>query len=490
MNKSGLVFEPIARLSQLVKSKELSPVALVQAYLQQIHQNNERLSAYITVTEEQALQEAKAAEEAIVRGEYRGPLHGMPIALKDNILTKGVRTTAGSRVLAGHVPGRDATVAKRLKDAGAIVLGKANMSEFARGGVGGYLELPYGTPRNPWDTRRSPGGTSSGSAIAVASGMCAAALGSDTVGSVRGPACLCGVVGLRPTYGRVSIYGVIPRCWQMDTVGPITRSVADSAIMLQILAGRDIRGPSSARRTTPNYLEGMAASVKGMRIGLPKELWDFEEIDPEVKDACKKAAKVLEGLGAMLEEVSIPSAPSFGAVFVAIADAEVAAYHEKWLRADLSKYTQGARIRLETGMSIPSTMYLKAQRARVIIKKDVARALRQVHVLLSPTMPQPASVIQEAQSPNWARSFNPRLDHSRRRFSALASLTGVPAISVPCGFTRSHLPPHGRSQLLQGAGLPIGLQIMGRPFEEATVLAAASAYESATTWHAARPWLL
>ncbi len=458
----------IAEAGEQVRRRVLSPAELTRAYLERIQRQDGDLLAYITVLSAEALAAATAAEEEIARGHYRGPLHGIPIALKDLVLTRGIRTTCGSRILRDWVPDADATVTARLSEAGAILLGKLNMHEFAYGPTG--VNPHYGTPRNPWDRRRMPGGSSSGSAVAVAAGLCAGALGTDTGGSIRIPAAFCGLVGLKPTYGRVSRAGVIPLAWSLDHVGPMTRTVTDAALLLQVLAGRDPADPSAADVPVPDYRRAMQGEMRGLRLGLPKDFF-FERLDPEVRVAVLAAARSLEGLGASVEEVSLPGIQHAGPASFAIIAAEATAYHEPYLKTRATEYGADVRARLTTGQFILAGHYLKAQRARQVIRAEVDAALRQVHALLFPTTPILAPPLDAREI-----SLDGLTEDVRWwliRCTRPINVTGHPALSVPCGLT--------------AAGLPIGLQLVGRHFDEATLLRIGHAFEAVSPVRDLRP---
>jgi len=458
----------IAEAGEQLRRRSLSPVELTRAYLERIQRQDRDLLAYITVLSAEALAAAAAAEEEIARGHYRGPLHGIPIALKDLVLTRGIRTTCGSRILRDWVPDADATVAARLTEAGAVLLGKLNMHEFAYGPTG--VNPHYGTPRNPWDPQRMPGGSSSGSAVAVAAGLCAGALGTDTGGSIRIPATLCGLVGLKPTYGRVSRAGVIPLAWSLDHVGPMTRTVTDAALLLQVLAGRDPADPSTADVPVPDYRRAMQEEVRGLRLGLPKHLF-FERLDPEVRGAVHAAARSLEGLGASIQEVPLSRIQHAGPASFAIIAAEATAYHEHYLKTRAAEYGADVRARLMTGQFILAGHYLKAQRARQIIRADVDAALQQVDALLFPTTPIAAPPLdaREVTVDGHTEDVRGWLIRCTRPIN----VTGHPALSVPCGLT--------------AGGLPIGLQLVGRHFDEATLLRMAHAFEAVSPMRGRRP---
>ena len=469
MSDGPLHYSTIAEQAGLIRSRAISPVELTRAYLDRIDHLGNRLGAYVTVLFDRAIEEATEAERAIAAGDYTGPLHGIPVALKDIIHMRGVATTAGSRMLSGSVSEEDSTIVRRLSSAGAVILGKANLSEFA---MGGTVDHPFGTPRNPWDLDRTPGASSSGSGVAVAAGLCSAALGSDTGGSVRGPAFFCGITGIRPTYGRVTRQGVVPMSWSMDTVGPMTRTVEDCAIVLWAIAGHDTGDPSTGRAEVPDYLESIEDGVRGLRIGVPREMIDFEGLDSEVGDAVTKAVGVLEELGASSAEVSLPSVPGSGGAFVAVADTEAAAFHSRWLRSRGDDYDWNTRTRLEAAFLVPASVYITGQRARTAVRRELLEALDHFDVLVTPSSNAPAQSVESATG-RPGGNYQGRQDMARRRLTSPASLAGLPALSVPCGFSES--------------GLPIGLQIIGKPFDEAMLFRVGRAYESVTGWHAIHP---
>ena len=454
----------ISELARLLRSRQLSPVDLTHAYLERIDRLNPTLGAYVTVMSDTATAEATTAEDEIARGVYRGPLHGIPVAVKDIIYTQGVLTSAGSRVLADHVPDYDSTIIERLRASGAVLIGKLNLSEFA---VGGTIDHPFGTPRNPWNLERSAGGSSSGSAVAVAGGLCAGSLGSDTGGSIRGPSAFCGTVGLRPTYGRVTRHGVVPMSWSLDTVGPMTRTVEDCAIMLQAIAGEDDRDPSASAEPVPDYVESLGDRPDSIRVALPAEAFDYEGLDSDVRTGVMSAVDSLAELGADVHDVSLPVSAHSGAVFLATADVDAATFHMEWLKTKGDLYDWSTRTRLESAALTPATTYIRAQRARTLIRDELMSALEDHDVVVLPASPTLAPPItQSTGSPGGY--YQGRLDLGRRRYTSPAALAGLPAISVPCGFSDS--------------GLPIGVQIIGRPFAEADLLSVAHRYEQAAGW--------
>jgi aspartyl-tRNA(Asn)/glutamyl-tRNA(Gln) amidotransferase subunit A len=461
-----------ARQAALIRAKELSPVELVQAYLDRIDRLDGRLHAYITVTRETALAMARMAEAAVLRGLPLGPLHGVTFAVKDQFDTRGVRTTAGSRLLADNVPDADATVVSRLSAAGGILLGKLNLTEFA---LGGTIRYPFGQPRNPWNTDHDTGGSSAGSGSATAAALCAVSLGEDTGGSVRSPASWCGVAGHRPTWGLVSRHGCIPLAWSLDAPGPLGRTVEDCALVLGIIAGHDPSDPLTTRRPTPDYRAVLTGDVRGLRVGVIRELTLGDDTDRETRDGVLAATKVLAGLGAVVEDVSLPLVPRAGAAFMAICDSEGAARHLQALRTRGADYDEGTRRRLLTAALLPAGLVHKAQQARAAIRAQILGALAGHDVLVAPTSPRPAPTIANYTAPITSKAQAITHFFTRRSFPTPASLAGVPAMAVPCGFS--------------AAGLPLSLQIIGRRFEDATVLRVGHAYEQATEWHRRRPSL-
>ena len=462
------VFLTIAEAARRIAARELSPVELVDAHLRRIEETDGRLNSFITLLVDESMVAAARAEQALVEGEEVGPLHGIPIGLKDLYDVAGVPTTVGSKILREFVPQRDAAITERFAEAGAIILGKLQLHEFALGATS--VNPHDGPAHNPWDTDRVTGGSSGGSGSAVAAGQCMAALGSDTGGSIRIPSTLCGIVGLKPTFGRVSRRGVYPLSHTLDTVGPMTRTVRDAALVLNVIAGHDREDPSSSARPVEDYTAGLEEGVAGMRVGIPEEYF-FDLVDLEVKEAVLQAARTLEGLGASVDHVSIPafehSIPISGTILLA----EAASVHIERLRRNPDEIGADVLARLLQGALTPATDYIKAQRARTVFNRQVADAMTRFDLLLAPTAPVTAPRIDEttveiggvdmpvlALLPRLTRAFN---------------ICGVPVVSVPCGFSE--------------AGMPIGVQLAGRPFEEATVLRAAHAYEQAAGWHGKRP---
>ena len=470
MSETPLHYRSLAELAALMRRREASAVEVTRSYLDRAEALNARLGAYILIDRKGALASARKAERAIATGGAAGPLTGVPLAIKDIIHIKGVRTTSGSKVMADYVATEDSTLVERLRASGAVLLGKLNLSEFA---IGGTIDHPFGTPKNPWDLKRTPGGSSSGSAVAVAAGLCAAALGSDTGGSIRGPASFCGIVGIRPTYGRVTRHGVMPMSWSYDTIGPMTRAVADCALMLQAIAGHDSRDPTSSKLPVPDYCKALTKGVRGVRLGLPREMFDFDGLEAETKRAVLQAVEVLERLGATTHSVSLPTSPWGGAIFLATADVDAAAYHREWLVTRGDDYDWSTRVRLESASLTPATAYIRAQRARTLVRCELLAALSETDVLALPTTSSPAPTLEEGTGRPGGYYQDRKRDMGSRRYMSAPSVSGLPAITVPCGFTKS--------------GLPIGLQIIGRPFDEASLFRVAHAYEQAAGYYRKHP---
>ncbi len=458
----------ITELAPRLRDREVSSLEVTRAYLERIERLNPRLNAYIVVTADLAEAQARAADYEIGSGTYRGPLHGVPVGIKDLFDLDGVPTTFGSRILRNGPAARgDARVVARLKQAGAVMLGKHNLHEFA---FGITSENPhFGAVRNPWNTERIPGGSSGGTASAVAADLCAAGIGSDTGASIRAPASFCGVVGLKPTYGRVSRRGGLPLAWSLDHVGPIARSVADSALMLQAIAGYDADDPGSADVPVPDFSAQLRAGVGGLRVGVPREYF-FEVVEPDVDSLVREALRVLEGLGARLEGVSLPHAAHAQVAGNLIMSTEAAAWHAPWLRERPHDYGADVLARIRGGQLVRAVDYLASQQVRTLIQDDFRHAYEHVDVVVAPTLPLVAPPIGQTQAAYGVLHVAPRAIANRA--TVPCNLTGMPAISVPCGFSE---------------GLPVGLQIMGPAFEEAKVLQVAAAYESATPWRASRP---
>lgn len=465
-----LCFKTVAELGRLIHRGEVSPVDLARAFIERARRLDGAINAYITLADEQALEAAKVAQQAIAAGAYLGPLHGIPVAVKDAFDTAGIRTTVGSKLLLNNIPTTDATAVRRLKEAGAVILGKTNLHEFCFGVTNNNRY--FGATRNPWDRERVPGGSSGGSAAAVSASFCAAALGTDTGGSIRIPASACGVVGLKSTYGRVSRSGVFPLSWSLDHAGPLTKSVEDAAIMLSALAGYDPADPTSSRVPAPNYSERLDSGVHGVKVGVPREFF-FQGLDPEVAAAVEEAIIVIKGLSADVRDVSVPNLDLARSIYNSIVMPEAYLYHREWLNSSGEEYDPDVRGRLELGAFITAAEYLQGQRARNMLIEHFKAVLSDVDILLTPTLCIPAPKIEQEV----VRIGDLQVDvrGALIRFTSPINITGLPVLSIPCGMTL--------------AGLPVGLQLIGRPFDEATVLKLGHAYEQATEWHKKRPAL-
>jgi aspartyl-tRNA(Asn)/glutamyl-tRNA(Gln) amidotransferase subunit A len=448
--------------SELLRRKGVSSVELTQACLRQIERYNPALNAFITVTSEQALESARAMDAEQKQGRWRGPLHGIPIALKDNMDTAGIRTTAASELFKDRVPAEDAEVARRLKNAGAVLLGKTNLHEFA---YGGSSAVSYFKPvHNPWALDRVPGGSSGGSAAATASGLCFASLGTDTAGSVRIPASYCGIVGFKPTYGRVSIRGVIPLSWSLDHVGPITRTVEDAALMLGAIAGYDEEDPTTIDKPVPDYMPSLRMATAKLRLGIPHTPF-FDGLEPEIASAMNAAIEVLRKLTASIHDVALPPAGYLpGDPYNKLRAVEAYAYHSEWINKSPEKYQPITRDRIiQLAAGITAAEYVNARRQLDQVRRDIGKTFATADLLITPTSPRSPVAIAESAS----------LEAVPARNTAPFNIFGLPSISIPCGFTST--------------GLPIGLQISGARFAESTVLSLAQAYERETEWHKRHP---
>jgi aspartyl-tRNA(Asn)/glutamyl-tRNA(Gln) amidotransferase subunit A len=457
--------------SRLIASGAISPVELVRSCLERIERWNPLLRAYITVCADSALAAAHAAEREILAGRRRGPLHGLPFGVKDQLNTEGIRTTLGSRVLRDHIPDHDATVIARLKAAGAILIGKENLHEFGKGGT---VDFPYGQPRNPWNPAHNPAGSSSGSGIAVAAGMSSGSLGEDTGGSVRSPAAANGIVGLRPSFGRVSRHGGVMYGWTADTIGPLTRTVGDNALFLQAIAGHDAADPLTSSREVPDFSAGLGRDIRGLRLGVVRELCWPEGANPELQAAMKAAIRTLEGLGAVLDEVSLPLARYAVPLQMLTSDSDIATMMlRKWLRTHWQDLDQGTRTRLAAGCLIPAAVYHRAMRGRVLVRRQVLDALRDRDALICPTNLYPPGRIEASRETVDSEDAMQSKVLLRRISTYPFSMANIPALALPMGFTVS--------------GLPLSLQIAGKPFAEATVLRIGHAYEQACSWVGRHP---
>ena len=468
MDATELCYISAAQLSRLIKEKKLSPVEVVEAHLARIDALEPTLNSFITLMPEQAMAAARVAEKEVQSGGYRGPLHGVPLGLKDLYYVKGVRNTSGSRVFDDFIPELDCTIAARFKQAGAILLGKLNMHPLAYGPTG---ENPdYGNMHNPWNPELISGGSSGGSGSAAAAGQGTLTMGTDTGGSIRIPSALCGLSGLKPTYGRLSRFGITPLSWGLDHPGPMARTVEDCALVLNAVAGYDPLDPASADVPVPDFTRSLSGGMSGLRVGVPKEYFEVP-VDPQVEQAVRRAIEVLGELGGVVTDVSLPMFDASMAISTTILMAEAAAYHRNLVLERGSQLPESVRLRIEAGLFISAADYLEAQQARTLLYRQSCELLRDVDILAGPTVPITAHKLGETKVIDGDTTMGaiPALTQHTRTYNT----NGFPAITVPCGFSDD--------------GLPIGLQLAGRPFDEETVLRAAHAYQQATEWHTRRP---
>jgi aspartyl-tRNA(Asn)/glutamyl-tRNA(Gln) amidotransferase subunit A len=457
-----LHFMTVADASKLIRDRKLSPVELTEAFLSRIADLDDQLNAYILPLADEARTAAKKAEAEIATGNWKGPLHGIPIGLKDIYNTADVRTTGHSALFKDHVPTEDAFTVKCLREAGAVILGKLSTWEFAIGGAS--FDLPWPPARNPWNTARDPGGSSSGSGAAVAAGLAMAAMGTDTGGSIRGPASWCGIAGHKPTYGYLSRRGILPLSFSLDHAGPMCWTSEDCALMMNALAKHDPLDAASAAVTPPDFAAALGGDLKGVRIGVPRHFFETDlTCEPEVLAAFNASVEVFRTLGATVQDVTLPPLGLFTDVNSLITAAEAFAIHGEWLRKTPELYGERGRLRIMAGAFVSAETYVNAQRERARLIGVVADVMRGVDLLIMPTrhiVAPPIGAYDSSVGPSLTRPFN---------------MTGNPALSVCNGFT--------------GAGLPISLQIGGRPFEDHLVLKAGDAFEKATTYRSIRPTL-
>ena len=467
----------IAGISSDIKRGEVSPVELTDRYLKRIHELNPSLNAYMTMTDEQAMSDAKKAEDEIRGGMYRGPLHGIPFAIKDNLALRGVRTTAGSKILVDWVPDFDATVVEKFREAGAILLGKTNMHEWAGGGT--TMNPFYGTTCNPWDRKRISGGSSGGSAAAVAGHLCLTSVGTDNAGSVRNPASLCGVIGLKATYGRVSRFGGVAGTggFSTDHFGIFTKTVEDAALVLQTIAGHDPRDPLSSGEPVPDYAKEIGEGLGGLTAGLIKGYFDQPTVS-EVREAFARAVELFEALGVKVREIEIPHMDLVPAVQTCTSRTENVAAHVSHLKNSPRDYSPSMLYRHVTSLMIPAATYLTAQRVRRVLCKEFDEALRQVDFFLTPTLPFPAPTQEECRR-GFMEADGKRINlegpggNLGTRFTMPFNITGLPTLSLLCGFTYT--------------GLPIGMQIACPSFQEGRMFRVAHAYERKAGWFTRKP---
>jgi aspartyl-tRNA(Asn)/glutamyl-tRNA(Gln) amidotransferase subunit A len=474
--EESLPFATIEELSALLAKRKVSPVEMTEEFLRRIARYNSQLNAYLTVTAEHALAAARRAEKELSRGRRAAgrqrPLLGIPITLKDNIWTRGIRTTAGSKVLRDFVPAEDATVVRKLARAGAILLGKTNLHEFAYGITTNNAH--YGAAHNPWALDRIPGGSSGGSAVAIAAGLCPASVGTDTGGSIRIPAAMCGIVGLKPTFGRVSVFGTVPLAPTFDHVGPLARCVSDAAILLGVVAGNDSLDPTSSAHRVEDFAGALRKPLRKFRLGRPREYF-WEKLDGEVRRATEAAIRDMEKHGATVREISLPHLSESADAAANISLAETRYGHETagYFPAHAHEYSEEVRQRIDAGGKVLATQYLAGLDVQKRVRADFDAALQEVDAIVAPTVPVPAPPIgaEFVEVDGEQIGVRPALLGMNRP----ANFTGHPAISVPCGFTRD--------------GLPVGLQLIGRSFDESTLLRIAFAYERAHDWRSRHPRL-
>ena len=468
MAEKELYFKSAAELGSLIRDKELSPVEVVEAHLKRIEELEPRLNSFITLLPDQALESARKAEKEIQGGKYKGLLHGVPLGMKDAYKTKDIRTTYGCKVYDRYVPDEDSTTVERLRQAGAILIGKLNLHTLEYGSTG--QNNYYGDMHNPWDTTRYSGGSSGGSASAVVTGECSIAMGSDTGGSIRMPAGLCGLVGLKTTFGRLSRHGLMELSPTMDHHGPMTKTVEDCALVLNAIVGHDPKDTKSSTVPTLDYTRSLTGDIKGLRIGVPKEFFEVP-VASEIKQAVEDAINVLSDLGAVVTEVSWPAFHNAYAISTIILGADAGQSLRSLVLNHGLDIEPIVRNRVEAGFFIPVTRYIQAQRARSILDRQSYDLLKQVDILAGPTLSVTAPTI--GQTETTVAGTRMHVGEALTRYTRAYNLNGLPAISVPCGFSSKKL--------------PVGFQLAGRAFEEETVLRVAYAYEQATQWHKVRP---
>jgi aspartyl-tRNA(Asn)/glutamyl-tRNA(Gln) amidotransferase subunit A len=468
MGSTDLCYLSAGQLFRLIRKKEVSPVEVIEAHLARIEVLEPVLNSFITLLHDQAMAAARQAEQEIQSDGYRGPLYGIPFGLKDLYYVKGIRNTCGSKIFENYIPKFDSTIAAKLKDAGAILLGKLNLHPLAYGPTG---ENPdFGDMHNPWNPELIAGGSSGGSGSAAASGQCTFTMGTDTGGSIRIPSALCGLVGLKPTYGRLSRYGVTALSWCLDHPGPMARTVEDCALVMNSISGYDSKDHTSGKVPVPDYTKALTGSIKDLRIGVPKEYFEVP-LDEEVDQFIRKAIGVLKDLGATIIELSWPMYHHSTSIANTILMAEATTYHRHLIRTHGSRLPSSVRLRLEAGLFISAADYIQAQRNRALFYRQSCDLFERVDLLAGPAVPILPCKIGSAKIKvkNKVIGVFSILTQYTRAFN----LNGFPAITLPCGFSEG--------------GLPVGLQLAARPFDEETVLRAAYAYEQATTWHKRRP---
>jgi aspartyl-tRNA(Asn)/glutamyl-tRNA(Gln) amidotransferase subunit A len=477
MNPHELENLTIAELAPELKYRRISPLELTESLLERIRRINPILNAYITVTAEAALEDAERAHAEIAQGRYRGPLHGIPFSIKDNLATKGIRTTAGSKILNDWIPDFDATVVARLKEAGAIIFGKTNLHEWALGGT--TINPFYGTTHNPWDLNCIAGGSSGGSAAAVAATLCLGSIGTDSAQSVRNPASMCGIVGLKPTYGRISQYGTVPGtgAYSCNHTGILAKNVVDAAIILEAVAGHDPKDPLSADRPVVKYSQKIGNSVRGLRIGVLRGYFE-EVVTSEVKETFHTALEVFKTLGMETEDVTTAHMDLLPAVKVCTSRVENASAHDRNLRTRPRDYSPQTRNAYLAALLVPASAYVMAQRVRRIISEEFHRLLETVQLFAIPTIGFPVPTIKQCEE-GWLDIDGKKIRPQDERGGADSlttipfNVTGFPSMSIPCGFSKS--------------GMPIGMQIAAGPFQEELIFSVAYVYDQATGWSRQRP---
>lgn len=478
VDDENLAFVSVAEQGRMIRDRRISPLELVDVYLDRIDRYDDIVRSYITVGRDDARAAARVAGEEIAHGRYRGPLHGIVFGVKDQLWSKGMPTTLAWAGMRENRTEKDAAVVESLQRAGAILLGKHNLDQFGKGGT---VNWDFGRTRNPWNPDFSPAGSSGGSGAATAAGFCAAALGEDTGGSVRLPASANGLVGLRPTFGRVSRFGGYLYGWTADTIGPLARTAEDAALLLKEIAGHDPRDPLTSRLPVPDYQAQLQAGVEGLRIGIVTNLIDADGVEPDVRAAFEASITVLAGLGAEIHATDLPLAHYSVPLLMLTSDADVAsAIGRKWLKQRYNEVDAGIRTRLAAAYLVPSSAYSTAMRCRAVVRAEIFDRLKQFDILACPTVPNAPKRISGEPSQRQSDSDNPGPDFQQdvvleRMFTYPFSLANTPAISVQNG--------------VDGNGLPTGLQLVGRPFAEADLLRATAAYQSATEWHTKHPEL-
>ena len=472
MNDNELAYLSLAGQAKLIETKEISPVDLIQLYLDRIEKWDSVLHAWITVCGERALDQAKKAETEIAKGNYRGPLHGIPFGAKDQITTGDIPTTMASIIQSDFGEGMTATAVTKLEEAGAILLGKNNLHEF---GKGSSVAFHFGEPKNPWNLKFEPSHSSTGSGIAPAAGMVTCALGEDTGGSIRGPAWANGIVGIRPTFGRVSRYGGIMHAWSQDTLGPMTRTVEDNALMLEVIAGHDAKDPLSSTRPVPAYGKLLTEDLKGVRLGLVREMSIGRELHPEVEKSLHDALDVFRSLGATIEEVSFPKAKYAVALQLLTSDVDVSSMFVKhWLRDHWDEFDYGTRTRMAAAALVPGSIYSRAMRGRALVRNEVLETFKSYDGLITLMNFVPPLLLDDSRETIHSdKDVGTRMFKSRRICTYPFSMANVPALSVPAGFTKEDV--------------PMSIQIACKPFNEEMVYRVAHAYQMATAWHTRHP---